>query len=101
MAVLANRSLITVRQAFGKRRHSRALLRDTPVLLLDEPTMGLDPATESRLVAGLLDATRGKTIVLVSHQPALIAQAERVVRLEAGRVSRAAPGWGCPLVASS
>ena len=80
---------------------ARALLRDTPVLLLDEPTTGLDPVTESRLVAGLLDATRGKTIVLVSHQLALIAQAERVVRLEAGRVSRAASGWDCPLVASS
>jgi len=80
---------------------ARALLRDAPVLLLDEPTTGLDPATESRLVAGLLDAAQGKTIVLVSHQPALIARAEHVVRLEAGRVSRAASGWGRPLAVSS
>jgi len=83
---------------------ARALLRDAPVLLLDEPTTGLDPATESRLVAGLLDAAQGKTIVLVSHQPALIAQAEHIVRLEAGRVSRvsgAVSGWGRPLAVSS
>jgi ABC-type transport system involved in cytochrome bd biosynthesis fused ATPase/permease subunit len=52
----------------------------------------------------LLDAAQGKTIVLVSHQPALIAQAEHVVRLEAGRVSRvsrAASGGGRPLAVSS
>ena len=47
--------------------------------------------TKSRLIAGLLDAAKGKTIVLVSHQPALIAQAGHVVRLEAGRVWPAQP----------
>ena len=66
---------------------ARALLRDTPVLLLDEPTTGLDPATESRLISELLAATRGKTLILVSHQPGLIAHADRIAQIEAGHIT--------------
>jgi ABC-type multidrug transport system fused ATPase/permease subunit len=71
---------------------ARALLRDTPVLLLDEPTTGLDPGTESRVVAGLLSATRGKTVILVTHQPRLAVQADRTVALENGRITASAAG---------
>jgi ABC-type multidrug transport system fused ATPase/permease subunit len=73
----------------GQRRRvaiARALLRDTPVLLLDEPTTGLDPETESRLIAELADVTAGKTVILVTHQPALVARADHVVRLADGRL---------------
>ena len=69
---------------------ARALLRDSPVLLLDEPTTGLDPQTEARLITELLDVTAGKTVILVSHQPALIARADHIVHLAAGRLT---PGW--------
>jgi ABC-type multidrug transport system fused ATPase/permease subunit len=63
---------------------ARALLRDTPVLLLDEPTTGLDPAAESHLVRGLAASARGKTVIFVTHQARLSALADRVVTL-AGR----------------
>ena len=46
---------------------ARALLRDFPVLVLDEPTAGVDPAASDGLLRDLLDASRGRTVVLISH----------------------------------
>jgi subfamily B ATP-binding cassette protein MsbA len=60
---------------------ARALLRDSPVLLLDEPTVGLDADTETDVLAHLLAATRGKTLLVVTHQPRVMALADRVVAL--------------------
>ncbi|WP_427891182.1 thiol reductant ABC exporter subunit CydD [Kribbella sp. GL6] len=56
---------------------ARALLTDAPVLLLDEPTAGLDPDTEAQVITSL--RTAGRTIVLVAHRPALIAASDRTV----------------------
>jgi len=65
---------------------ARALLRDTPVVLLDEPTTGLDPGTETRLIDDLLDATVGASALLVTHQPQLTARADHVVRVDGGKI---------------
>jgi len=65
---------------------ARALLRETPVLLLDEPTTGLDPAAETRLIDDLLASTTGKTVLLVTHQPQLTARASQVVRVDGGKI---------------
>ena len=66
---------------------ARALLRDTPILLLDEPTTGLDPLTESRLVNDLLASARGTTVILVTHHARLAALAGRVLTLDHGRLT--------------
>jgi thiol reductant ABC exporter CydD subunit len=62
---------------------ARALLRDAPLLLLDEPTANLDPATETRVVATLRQVLSGRTVVLVTHHPRLLELADRVVHLDA------------------
>lgn len=62
---------------------ARALLRDTPVLLLDEPTAALDSATEADLLASLRDVAHGRTVVVVAHRESLLAMADDVVELVA------------------
>ena len=65
---------------------ARALLADRPVLLLDEPTEGLDPATAQSLLGALATLTRGRTVLLISHQLAGLQQlVEARYRLEQGR----------------
>ncbi|MFJ3905130.1 thiol reductant ABC exporter subunit CydD [Streptomyces sp. NPDC090025] len=79
---------------------ARAFLADRPLLLLDEPTAALDGETE----AGVVDAVRrlaaGRTVLLVVHRPALLAVADRVVRLDPAAPARAAaeplPAVGAP-----
>jgi ABC-type transport system involved in cytochrome bd biosynthesis fused ATPase/permease subunit len=68
----------------GERRRlslARAILRDAPVWVLDEPTAGLDLATERSVLEGLREAVRGRTALVVTHRPAPLALCEKVVTL--------------------
>lgn len=67
---------------------ARALLADPPVLLLDEPTEGLEPQTADELVADLLTATTGRTTVLVTHRLVGLDAVDEVVVLDSGRVAQ-------------
>ncbi|MGA4849961.1 thiol reductant ABC exporter subunit CydD [Streptomyces sp. G5(2025)] len=64
---------------------ARAFLADRPVVLLDEPTAALDGGTEAEVVEAVRRLAVGRTVLLVVHRPALLAVADRVVRLEAAR----------------
>ena len=65
---------------------ARAFLADPAVLVLDEPTSSLDPASERDLMEGYQAVMRGRTTILVSHRLALARRADRVVVLERGRI---------------
>lgn len=65
---------------------ARVALRRTPILLLDEPTTGLDGASEAVVVEALLRVAKGRTTLMVTHDPKLAERADRIVYLEAGRI---------------
>ncbi len=74
----------------GQRKRlslARALLAQRPFLLLDEPSEGLDGATEARLIARLTDwfAETGSGLILVSHRPAMRALATRQIEIDGDR----------------
>lgn len=66
----------------------RALLHDTALLCLDEPTAHLDPDGEARVIGAIRLLARSRTVLLTTHSPALLGIADDIVRLEQGRVSR-------------
>ena len=66
---------------------ARALVNDPPILLADEPTGNLDTETSDHVVKLLGELNRaGKTIVLVTHEPALARAASRIVQVRDGRI---------------
>ncbi|AJP05736.1 ABC transporter [Streptomyces cyaneogriseus subsp. noncyanogenus] len=65
---------------------ARALLADFPVLVLDEPAEHLDLPTADALTADLLDATEGRTTLLITHRLAGLAAVDEVVVLDEGRI---------------
>nr|WP_157168637.1 thiol reductant ABC exporter subunit CydD [Streptomyces typhae] len=71
---------------------ARAFLADRPVVLLDEPTAALDGETEAGVVEAVRRLAVGRTVVLVVHRPALLAVADRVVRV--GADADGAPNLG-------
>ena len=60
---------------------ARAVLRDAPVLILDEPTTGLDAASAQRLLAVMRRFAASHTVILITHDPRLTAAADSVVYL--------------------
>jgi ATP-binding cassette subfamily C protein CydC len=60
---------------------ARAFLKDAPILILDEATANLDPTTESEVVEQVGVFARGKTLLVISHRPAALELADRVMTL--------------------
>jgi ATP-binding cassette, subfamily C, bacterial CydC len=64
---------------------ARALLKDAPVYILDEPTEGLDEAAASALLRSVTTRLRGRTLILISHRDRDLQFADRVIPLEIDR----------------
>lgn len=76
----------------GGERHriafARLLIQNTPIMLLDEPTTGLDPVTEQALITTMLEAAKDKTVILVTHHLTGAELMDQILFLENGRIKR-------------
>ncbi|MEW1724040.1 ABC transporter ATP-binding protein [Streptomyces sp. NPDC093109] len=66
---------------------ARAMLRDAPVLVLDEPTTGLDASAARRVIHPLRRLMAGRTTLMITHDLGLAPDADRILVLDAGRVA--------------
>ncbi|MFT4090940.1 MAG: ABC transporter ATP-binding protein [Asticcacaulis sp.] len=66
---------------------ARAILKDAPIVLLDEATAAIDPITERSLQSALSALMRNKTVLIVAHRLSTLQTADQIVVLEQGRIS--------------
>jgi ATP-binding cassette, subfamily C, bacterial CydD len=80
----------------GERRRiglARAFLGDPSLVVLDEPTADLDPASVEHVSRAVERLGAGRTMLLIAHRPEVVAHADRIVRLEAGAAVPAPARW--------
>ena len=78
-----------VKLSGGQRQRialARALLSDPPILILDEATSMYDLEAETAFVEACKYALKGRTVILITHRPASLALADRILHVEAGRI---------------
>ena len=68
---------------------ARAMIRDAPILLLDEPTTSLDAAASERILGPMRALMVGRTTILISHDLLTVTDAQQILYLEGGRVTEA------------
>ena len=65
---------------------ARTLLMDTPIYMFDEPTNSMDNSEEIKLIKNLKEMLKEKTVIIVTHKPALLELVDRIIVLNEGKV---------------
>ena len=78
-------SLISTGQA-QRLAIARAFYRNTPILVMDEPTSSVDPETESALIESLTELKTEKTVLMIAHRLSTITSSDQIMVMEEGRI---------------
>jgi subfamily B ATP-binding cassette protein MsbA len=70
---------------------ARALLRDTPVVLMDEPTSNLDAVTEALVIRGIERLIKGRTAIIIAHRISTVERVDLVAVMDQGRLVELGP----------
>jgi ATP-binding cassette subfamily C protein LapB len=65
---------------------ARAFIKDSPIILLDEPTNAMDYNTEMKVITNLKEATKGKTTIIITHKPSILTIVDRLLVIDDGRL---------------
>ena len=65
---------------------ARILLKDAPIIILDEPTVGLDPITERALVKTFMEVLQDKTLIWITHHLQGVDQMDKIIFIEDGEI---------------
>ena len=66
---------------------ARAILKDAPIIVLDEATAFMDPENEEKMNAAIAEIISGKTVIVITHNQALTAMADRVITVKNGTIT--------------
>ena len=66
---------------------ARAILKNAPIIILDEPTASIDPENEHLIQQAISELTRGKTIITIAHRLATIQNADQILVVADGRIA--------------
>jgi ATP-binding cassette, subfamily B, bacterial len=67
---------------------ARAFIRDTPILILDEPSTGLDAESTDLVLQALRKLMKGKTTIIISHELSLIRDADKIIVIKEGQIEQ-------------
>jgi ATP-binding cassette subfamily B protein len=65
---------------------ARALLKDAPIVLLDEATASLDPENEAQIQAAISELVKGRTVIVIAHRLRTVLGADKIATLDNGRL---------------
>lgn len=66
---------------------ARAILKDAPVIVLDEATAFMDPENEKKMNEAIREITKNKTVIVIAHRLSSVADADRIIYLDQGRIA--------------
>ena len=65
---------------------ARAILKDAPIIILDEATSSIDPENEHMLVSAIKELTKNKTLISIAHKLSTVREADQIIVLDKGKI---------------